>query len=84
MFSLLDSVLGPITLNSIGVGSSYERSELVKDPAKAILSSALPPTGLYGDVSEGIVQAIAREDADELGNIVADHPLYKQWAAFFD
>ena len=84
MFSLLDSVLGPITLNSIGVGSSYERSELVKDPAKAILSSALPPTGLYGDVAEGIVQAIAREDADELGNIVADHPLYKQWAAFFD
>jgi hypothetical protein len=84
MFSLLDSVLGPITLNSIGVGSSYERSELIKDPAKALLSSVLPPTGLYGDVTEGIVQAIARQDADELGNIVADHPLYKQWAAFFD
>lgn len=84
MFSVLDSVLGPITLNSIGLGSSYERSELVKDPAKAILSSALPPTGLYGDALEGVVQAIVREDADELGNIVADHPLYKQWAAFFD
>ena len=84
MFSMLDSVLGPITLNSIGLGSSYERSELVKDPAKAILSSALPPTGLYGDALEGIVQSIVREDADELANIVSDHPLYKQWAAFFD
>lgn len=84
MFSLLDSVLGPITLNSIGVGSSYERSELIKDPATAILSSALPPTGLYGDVAEGIVQAIAREDGDELAKIVTDSPLYKQWAAFFD
>ena len=84
MFSLLDSVLGPITLNSIGVGSSYERSELIKDPATAILSSALPPTGLYGDVAEGVVQAIAREDGDELARIVTDSPLYKQWAAFFD
>jgi len=84
MFSLLDSVLGPITLNSIGVGSSYERSELIKDPATAILSSALPPTGLYGDVAEGIVQAIAREDGDELAKIVTDSPLYKQWAAFFE
>lgn len=84
MYSLVDSVAGPMTLNMIGGGSSYERKNLMDDPAQAIVESLIPPTGLYGDVLQAASKAIQEEDIEELNKIVTGHPLWKQWEAALD
>lgn len=84
MYSLVDSVAGPMTLNMVGGGSSYERKELAEDPLGAIGESLLPPMGLYGDVAQGVVKAVNEEDPDEIFNIITGHPMWKQWNAALD
>ena len=84
MFSLLDSVTGPLTLNTLGFGSSYERSELIKNPDEAIMRALLPPTGLYGDSLNAIVKGAYEGDAEEVAKIITDHPIYKQWSEVLD
>lgn len=86
MYSLLDSVLGPATLNTIGLGTAYERGRiqqegLVKTTATNLL---LPPMGLYGDVGESLTKAVTKGDPTEVAAIVAEHPFTKQWLELFD
>ena len=84
MWSIADSVLGPVTLNSIGVGSSYARSELDKDPYRAIAQGLIPPGGVGKDIANGIYKAVADQDEEALLEIVTKQPIFKQWAAFIE
>lgn len=84
MFSMIDAVTGPVTLNTLGLGSSYERSELLKNPDEAIMRALIPPTGLYGDSLNAIVKGAYKGDGEEVAKIVTDHPLWKQWEAALD
>lgn len=85
MYSLADSVLGPLSLNSMSVGSQYERSLWERgDVAQIVANGLLPPLGLYGDVAGGVMKAIAKGDVEEVADIVAESPFYKQWSNFFD
>lgn len=85
MYSLADSVLGPLSLNSISVGSQYERSLWERgDIAQILANGLLPPLGLYGDVAGSVMKAIAKGDVEELADIVSESALYKQWSNFFD
>jgi len=85
MYSLADSVLGPLSLNSMSVGSQYERSLWLRgDIAQILANGLLPPLGLYGDVAGGVMKAIAKGDVEEVADIVAESPFYKQWSNFFD
>ena len=86
MYSLLDSVLGPATLNAVGLGTQYERSRiqtegLVKTTATNLL---IPPMGLYGDVGESLTKAVTKGDPSEVAAIVSEHPFTKQWLEAFD
>ena len=81
MWSLADSVLGPMTLNAVGVGSSYARNEYTKDPWRAIATAAIPPGGVGKDVVNGVYRAVAEQDEEELVKIFTAQPIYKQWMA---
>ena len=85
MWSLLDSVLGPVTLNSISTGSSYERSLFARKDIDGLVANALlPPLGLYGDIGDSILGAIVDGDLERLGDFVVDHPIAKQWMALYE
>lgn len=84
MYSLADSVLGPLSLNSMSVGSQYERSLWQRgDVAQLVANGLLPPLGLYGDVAGGVMKAVSKGDVEEVADIVAESPFYKQWSNFF-
>jgi hypothetical protein len=84
MYSLVDSVAGPMTLNMVGGGSSYERKELAQDPVGAVMESLLPPGGLVADAGKAMSKAINDGDAEALSEVITKHPMYKQWAEFLD
>lgn len=84
MWSLADSVLGPMALNSIGLGSSFGRNEFDRDPTHALAESLLPPLGVGGDIANGVYQAAVTGDPEELGKIVTSQPIFKQWEAFIN
>jgi len=85
MYSLLDSVLGPATLNTVGLGTQYERQKLARDPGDTIASNILiPPLGLYGDSAQAISKAVQEGNPEEMAKIVTDHPFTKQWLEVFD
>ncbi len=84
MYSLVDSVAGPMTLNMVGGGSSYERKELAENPVGAIMESIIPPGGLVADAGKAMSKAIQDGDPEALAEIVTGHPMYKQWAEFLD
>ena len=79
MYSLLDSVTGPLMLNTVGFGTSYERAELAKNPVEHVMMSLLPPGGFMENTGKSISKAIREEDSDALAEIVTKLPIYKQW-----
>ena len=84
MYSLLDSVLGPVTMNSVGVGSSYERKELAENPVEKLMTSFLPPGGYTETVGKVVSKAVREEDPEELAGLITELPLYKQWERLLD
>lgn len=85
MYSLMDSVLGPVTLNSVGLGSQYERKRLGQDAVGTVATNLLvPPLGLYGDAGQAISKAVREGNPEEVAKIVTEHPFTEQWLQVFE
>ena len=85
MYSLMDSVLGPMTINTVGLGSQYERQRLAQNPVETFATNLMvPPLGLYGDSAKAIVDAMEDGSPEELAKIVTEHPFTEQWLQLFD
>lgn len=84
MYSMLDSVLGPLLLNTVGTGSSYARQKFSENPVKEAMISLLPPGGLTENTVKAISKAVDDEDPEALAEIITKTPAYKQFAAAFD
>lgn len=84
MYSLMDSVLGPVALNTVGLGSSYERERLSRNPVEAIMIGMLPPGGYTETFAKVVSKAIKEEDGEELAGLVTELPIYKQWESLIN
>ena len=84
MYSMLDALVGPMTLNMVGVGSSYSRQKLEDNPFMAIAEGLLPPGGVTENTLKSISKAISKEDPEELAAIITNTPAYKQFSALLD
>jgi hypothetical protein len=79
MYSVMDSVLGPVTLNTIGIGHSYQRDKLARNPIETTMIGLLPPGGYSEQVGKVLSKAIREEDPTELAGLVTELPLFDQW-----
>jgi len=79
MWSVTDAVLGPLTMNSIGVGNQYGRMKLSQNPVGEIMMSALPPLGYLENGGEALAKAIREEDPEALLDVLYDQPITKQY-----
>jgi hypothetical protein len=84
VYSMMDALLGPVTLNSVGVGTSYERNELMQNPVQRLMVSVLPPGGYSETVGKAAAKAVSKGDPEELAGLITELPLYKQWSNFIE
>lgn len=84
MYSMLDAVLGPISLNTLGVGSQYQRNMNEQNLLVEWMKGLLPPGGITENTIKAVSKAVVNEDPEELLRIVTDLPGYKQYAELID
>lgn len=84
MWAMADSLTGPMTLNMVGVGSSYEREQWGKNPVETLMIGVLPPGGIPENTGKSIAAAITKEDPEELAGIVTGLPIWKQIERFME
>lgn len=79
MYSLLDGVLGPVTFNTVSVGSEYQRAQYEQDFWKTMALGFMPPGGVAENTVNAVTKALMKGDVEELEAILTDMPAYKQF-----
>ncbi|MDB2596644.1 hypothetical protein N9Y23_10040, partial [Pseudomonadales bacterium] len=88
-WSMMDSLLGPATFNTLGVGSQYQRNQnmqTIRDGSyiEHMAKALAPPGGMTEQAAASIGTAIIDKDPEALMGVITELPAYKQFSQMMD